>query len=180
MCASCGPRNISQVLSQAFLICFGIAMATDSPWKREALRLWDTYHIVMFADCSLWEESEDDLYGIADKLVYVLDHENETYDFTHAGPFQSVDYFHGTHDGYVTGQMDDDEEVYAKDMINVGGWIERAVTRFQRRLRTRVRAFQIMNLRLLPRRLLGDQGIARLVASYMPYEMALPGRLRGV
>ena len=137
-------------------------MPTDAHWKREAERLYDTYDIVMFADWSHFQEWNE--------WVYVLGCED--YEFFRPRPLQQVDYFHGKIGGYVMGQMSDEENVEAKEMINLGGWIERAVTDIQRRFRTRVRASQIMHGRLLPDPLCSDQGIARLVASYMPYEKA--------
>ena len=147
-------------------------MTTDSHWKHEAERLWDTYRIVLFADWSYVQQSHE-LHPLAwEQWVYVLGNDDDCYLFSRPGPLQCVDYFRGSVHGYVSGEMVDEEVVLAKYMIKLGGWIERAVTRFQRRFRTRVRAFQMMNGRLLPGRLRGDQGIARLVASYMPYAKA--------
>ena len=144
-------------------------MTTDSHWKHEAERLWDTYRIVLFADWSYVQQSHELGWG---EWVYVLGNDDDCYLFSRPGPLQCVDYFHGNVDGYVCGQMWDEEMVLAKNMINVGGWIERAVTDIQRRFKTSVRATQMMKGRLLPGRLCGDQGIARLVASYMPYKKA--------
>jgi len=139
-------------------------MPTDAHWKRKAEWLYDTYDIVMFADWSHFQEWRN-------KWVYVLGCED--YAFFRPGPLQEVDYFHGKISGYVMGQMTDDQDVEAKEMINLGGWIERAVIDIQRRFRsrfwTRVRASHIMQLRLLPNPFCSDEGIARLVASYMPY-----------
>ena len=139
-------------------------MPTDAQWKREADRLYDKHDIVMFADWSYFQ--------VWNKWVYVLGCDD--YDFFRPRPLQQVDYFHGKIDGYVMGQMSSDEEenVEAKEMINLEGWTELAVTHIQRRWRTRVRASQITHGRLLPDPLCSDQGIARLVASYVPYEKA--------
>ena len=168
MCASFGPSKSSQVLSQAHLSCFGIAMPTDAQWKREAERLWDTYRIVMLADRSVGPPGWGSLGW--KEWVYVLG--CDRFHFSRPGPLQCIDYFHGKVCGYVMAQMSDEENVRAKEMISLGGWVERAVTDIQRRFRTRVRATQMMNGRLLPDPLCGFQHIARSVASYMPYEKA--------
>lgn len=66
---------------------------------------------------------------------------NHELDWHHdRGPIQRIDYFHGEIGGYVSAQMMDRNEtnVLAKNMIELNGWVERAVTHLQRLFRSRL------------------------------------------
>ena len=109
-------------------------------WCQESQRLYEDHRIFLLGDCTLTRN---------DQFMWVFVRESDL-GFFSGESLQQIDYFHGVGNwgNLVTATMIGDGEEYAYNMINLTGWVSRAIVKFQRQFRTRRRAKKLTSNRL--------------------------------